>query len=78
MKLKESEKYLDLARKLKKLWNIKVTMIQTVIGTLSTVTKGLVQGLEDLEIRGRAGTIQTTALLNTEKSSGDLRRHSCH
>ena len=54
--LKESEKkdkYLDLARELKKLWNMKVTIILIVIGALSTVTKGLVLGLEDLEIRGR-------------------------
>ena len=34
-----------------------------VIGALSTVTKGLVQGLMDLEIRGRVETIQITALL---------------
>ena len=42
-KLKESEKrdkYLDLVRSLKKLWNIKVTVIPVVIGTLSTVTNG--------------------------------------
>ena len=56
VKLKEGEKkekYLDLARELKKLWNMKVTVIPIVIGALGTVTKGLVQGLEDLEIRGR-------------------------
>ena len=34
-----------------------------VIGALGTVTKGLVQGLKDLEITGRVETIQTTALL---------------
>ena len=41
-KLKESEKkdkYLDLARELKKLWNTKVTFIPIVIGALGTVTK---------------------------------------
>ena len=50
MKLKECEKrykYLDLARELKKLRNMKVTMIPIVIGALGTVTKGLVQGLKD-------------------------------
>ena len=43
VKLKESkkkDKYLDLTRELKKLWNIKVMVI--VIGALGTVTKGLV------------------------------------
>ncbi len=61
VKSKESEKkdkYLDLARGLKKLWNMKVTEIPIVIGALDTVTKGLVQGLEDLEITGREETIQ--------------------
>ena len=60
VKLKESkerDKYLDLARELKKLWNMKVTVITVVIGALGTVTKGLVQGLEDLEIRERVETI---------------------
>ena len=63
VKLKENEKrdkYIDLAREMKKLWDIKVTMIPIVTGALGT---GLVLGLEDLEIRGRLETIQTTALL---------------
>ena len=40
-----------------------VTEIPIAIGALGTVTKGLVLGLEDLEIRGRVDTIETTALL---------------
>ena len=54
--LKESEKnqYLDLARELKKKrWNMKVKVIAIVTGALCTVTKGLIMGLEDLEIRRR-------------------------
>ena len=53
IKLKECEKkdkYLDLARELKKLWNMKVTIVPIVIGDFSTVTKGLLKGLEDLEV----------------------------
>ena len=68
--LKESEKkdkYLDLARELKKLWNMKVTIVPIVIGALHTVTKGLLKGLEDLEVGGRVETIQTTALLRTAR-----------
>ena len=68
IKLKEWEKrdkYLDLARELKKLWNMKVTIIPIVIGVFCTVTKGLLKGLEDLEVGGRVGTIHTTALLKT-------------
>ena len=70
IKLKESEKkdkYLDLARELKKLWNIKVTIIPIVIGTFSTLTEGLLKGLEDLEVGGRVETIQTTTLLRTAR-----------
>ena len=51
--LKESEKkdkYFNLARELKKLWNIKVTIVPIVIGALGTITKGLLKGLEDLEV----------------------------
>ena len=51
IKLKECEKkdrYLDFARELKKLLNMKVTIIPIVIGAFSTVTKGLLKGLEDL------------------------------
>ena len=61
--LKESEKkdkYLDLARDLKKLWNMKVTIVPIVIGALGTITKGLLKGLGDLEVGGRVETIQTT------------------
>ena len=49
--LKESEKkdkYLDLARELKKLWNMKVTIVPIVIGALVTITKELLKGLEAL------------------------------
>ena len=42
-------------------------MIPFVIGVLGTVTKELVQGLKDLEIRGREETIQTTALLRSAR-----------
>ena len=76
VKLTENEKkdkYLDLAKELKKkLWNMKVTVILTVIGALGTVTKGLIKGLEDLEIRGRVETIQTTALLRSARILGKV------
>ena len=64
--LKESEKK-DLPRELKKLWNMKVTIVPIVIGALGPITKGLLKGLEDLEIGGRVETIQTTILLRTAR-----------
>ena len=73
IKLKECEKrdkYLDLARELKKLWNMKVTIIPIVIGAFDTVTKGLLKCLEDLEVGGRGETIQTTTLLKTARILG--------
>ena len=46
---------------------MKVTIIPNVIGAFGTVTKGLLNGLEDLEVRGQEETIQTTALLRTAR-----------
>ena len=68
--LKESEKkdkYLDLARELKKLRNMKVTIVPIVIGALGTITKGLLKGLKDVKVGGRVETIQTTVLLRTAR-----------
>ena len=71
-------KYLDLARELKELWNIKVTVIPMIIGAPETVPKNLVRGMEELEIGGCAETTNTTASLrsagNIEKSPRNLRR----
>ena len=67
VKIKESKKERLVPRpcqKTKKLWNMKVTVITFVIGTLGTIPKGSVRRLEELEI-GRQ---------NTEKSHGDLRK----
>ena len=70
MNLEESEKkdkYLDLAREIKKLWNMKVRIVPIMIGAFGTITKGLLKPLEDLEFGGRVETIQTTALLRTAR-----------
>ena len=69
-KCEKRDKYLDLARELKKLWNMKVTVIPIVIGAFGTITKELLKGLEDLEVGGRVETIQKTVLL---KRAGILR-----
>ena len=68
------EKFLDLAKESKKLWNMKVMVILIVAGTLGMLKKRL----EELEIRGRIKTIQITALIrlarNTLMCPGDPRR----
>ena len=62
-KVKEGEnldKYLDLAREQKMLWNMKVTVIPIVVGTPGTVPKNMEKRLCELKIRERIKTIQTT------------------
>ena len=57
--LKECEKkdkYLDLARELEKLWNMKVIIVPIVIDAFGTITKGF---------GGRVETIQMRALPRT-------------
>ena len=64
---KKKDTYLDLARELKKLWNMQVTIIPIVIGAIGTVTKGLLKGLEDFEVGRLVETIQTATLLITDR-----------
>ena len=64
---KKKDKFVDLDRESKKLWNMKVTIIPIENGDFGTVTKELVQGLEDLKITGRVETIQTTALFRSTR-----------
>ena len=46
---------------------MKVMEIQIVIGALGTIPNDLAKRLEELEIRGRAGTIQIAALLRSAR-----------
>ena len=61
--MKRRKNSLSLQGNWKKLWNMNVVFIPIVIGALDRVTKGLIKGLDDLEIRGWLETIQTTVLL---------------
>ena len=78
--LKESEKkdkYLDLVREMKKLWNMKVTIIPIVIGAFGTITKGLFW-TGGFGGRRKSGDHPNYNIIeigqNTEKSPGDLKR----
>ena len=51
---------------------MKVTVIPIVIDALGTIPKGLVKGLEALEITEQVETMKIGQ--NTEKSPGDLRK----
>ena len=74
----KKDKYLDLARELKKLWNMKVMMVPIMNGALGTISKGLLKGLEDLEVGGRVEAIQMTALLRTARILRRVLETCCH
>ena len=57
---------------------MKVTIIPIVIGAFGTVTKGLLKGLEDLEIGRRVVNIQTTALMRTARILRRVEETCCH
>ena len=44
--------YLDLAKELRKLWNMRLRVIPIEIDSFGMVCKGLERGLEELEIEG--------------------------
>ena len=69
--LEKRVKYFELGEELKKLRNMKVTLIPVVIGALEKIPKDLVKGLEKLENGRRVETIQTTAF---SRSTRILRR----
>ena len=57
---------------------MKMTMIPVITGALGTITKSMVNRLEDLEITGQVETIPDYSIIkrgqNSNKSSRDLRR----
>ena len=57
---------------------MQVTIIPIVIGAFRTVTKGLLKGLEELEVVGRVETIQTTTLLRTARILRTVLETCCH
>ena len=53
--MKESEKrekYLDLARELKKEWSMEVMVLPIIVRSLGMIPKNLEKKLEEMEIRG--------------------------
>ena len=69
-KCEKRDKYLDLARELKKLWNMKVTIVPIVIGAFGTISKGLLKGIEDLEVGGREETIHYSSKITNLNQRG--------
>ena len=61
------EKYQDLAREIKKLWGMRVTVIPTAIGTLGTTPKKLKKRLEDIGIETRVTELKKTVILHSAR-----------
>ena len=55
-----------------------MTFVPIVIGAFGTITKGLLKGLENLEVGGRVETIQMTALLRTARILRRVLETCCH
>ena len=76
VKIKESvkrDKYLDLARKLRKLWNLRVTIIPIVIGALGTIPKGLKKDSGKVENRGMNRDNPDYCIIEIGENTGDLK-----
>lgn len=61
------EKYQDLAREIRKLWNTKVDIIPIVIGSLGTVSKRFQSWLGKLDLQVHTKDVQKTTLLNSAR-----------
>ena len=61
------EKYQDLAREVKKVWSMRVTVIPKVIGALGTTPKKLKKRLEDIGIETRVTELQKTVILHSAR-----------
>ena len=79
MKVKEGKKlnkYPDLARRQKKLWKMKVSVISIVLGALEIASKNLGKTQEELEIRGWNNPDHSIIKIGKDswKSPEDLKR----
>ena len=59
IKHERGDEYTDLATELTNLWNMKVIVIPIIIAEIGMFLKGLVKGLEGLEIERRPENILT-------------------
>ena len=57
---------------------MKLTIVPIVIGAFGTITKGLLKGLEGLEVGGQVETIQMTALLRMARILRRVLETCCH
>ena len=65
--IEKFEKYQDLVRELKKLWDMKIVVILIVIGALGTTPKALPKRLKDIGIKSNVVELQKSVILNTAR-----------
>ena len=61
------EKYQDLGRQLQKIWNVKVKIIQLVVGSLGAIPKQFGNRLKQIGIIVGTAQVQKTVLLGTAR-----------
>ena len=65
--MEKIEKYHDLARELRKLWNMKVKVIPIIIGTLGTTPRQVKKRLEVIGIETRVKELQKTVIIHSAR-----------
>ena len=65
--MEKIEKYQDLARELRKLCDMKVTVIPIIIGTLGTTPKQVKKRLEVIGIETRVKELQKTVIKHSSR-----------
>ena len=67
------QKYQDLARELRKLWQVKVKVVTVVVGALGTIPKALEKHLKEIgtSVRVEGGTLRHSK--DSAKNTRDLR-----
>ena len=65
--VEKNEKYLDLARKRKKVWNMKVIVVPLVAGALGTPAKEQEKRLKTIDIEIKITELQKTVLIHTSR-----------
>ena len=68
--IEKIEKYLDLARELSKVWNVKLTLVRLVVGAMGTPAKALEKRLKTIGIQTKISELQKTLLIHTSRILG--------
>ena len=68
--IEKIEKYLDLARELSEVWNVKLALVSLVVGAMGTPAKALEKRLKAIGIQTKISELQKTLLIHTRRILG--------